>query len=433
MGTLGLIIQRFKDHRNSMRNMSYYLMASFIPMLINLFLSPLYSLNLSEEDFAIVGYFASFQSLLGPFVLFELHQNYMREYYFREEEERKTLRSTIFRTFLVFPFIVIVLSLLGLYIYLRLSKSAEEMPFFPYAFLTMLPWALAGIYRLELIDCKVQRKAKSYFNISIVNSALLIAFTVLCVVVFKWGATGKLIGALIPAVIMFIWSFLRHLDVFNYKFDWNLLKASLLFCLPLVIASIFDFFSTGYDKVFLQKYVSLDQLGIYTIGLSIASYLSIFSTAMGETFNPDIYESIANKDNRNAFKFIAVQLVIMTFIVVAFILLAKIVIYVLTAGRYVGSTPYAQITALASLTALIRSSVTPFIYTAKKTNVILFAKILSSIASILTYSILIKRYGLYGASWGFVLCPLYFALFALVIFRITNSKKRNETKEASDK
>lgn len=418
MGTIELIIQRFKEHGASMKNMGYYLMASFIPMLINLFLSPLYSLNLSEEDFAIVGYFASFQSLLGPLVLFEMHQNYMREYYFRNEEERKSLRSTLFKTFLVFPFIIVIISLIGLYAYLQISNISNEIPFFPYAILTMLPWALAGIYRLELIDCKVQRRAKSYFNISITNSAILIVCTVLCVVIFKWGATGKLLGAAIPALVMFLWSLSRHLNVFKDTFDWSLLKSTIIFCTPLVIAAMMSFFTDGYDKVFLQKYVSLDQLGIYTIGLSIASYLGIFSTAMGETFNPDIYESIADKDNKRALKFIFIQIIVMLVIVVTFILLAKYVIYILTAGRYVESTPYARIASLASISVLIRGSITPFIYSARKTKVVLVAKILNSVMGIITYSVLIKHYGLYGASWGFVICPLYYALFAFVLYKM---------------
>ncbi len=416
-GTLGIVLQRFREHRKSMMNMGYYLMASFIPMLINLFLSPLYSLNLSADDFAIVGYYASFQALFGPLILFDLNQYYMREYYFRNEEERETLRSTLFNTFLVIPFIVVLLSLFGLYVYLKISGAATGIPFFPYAILTFLPWALAGIYRLDLIDCKVQRKAKKYFGISIANSAILIISTIIFVVFFKWGATGKLIGAFIPALVMFLWSFIRHKETIKAEFDWNILKIAFLFCAPLVLADTMDFFSGGYDKVFLQKYVSLEQLGLYTIGLSIASYLGIFSSAMGETFNPDIYSSIANKDNKRAIKFVLIQVFIMSIIVVVFILFAKYAILLLTAGRYVDSTPFARITSLAAITGLTRGLVTPFIYSAKKTKVVLWAKIFSSIAAVITYSLLIKKHGLYGASWGYVICPLFFSSFALFFFK----------------
>ena len=138
---------------------------------------------------------------------------------------------------------------------------------------------------------------------------------------------------------------------------------------------------------------------------------------MGETFNPDIYESIAQKNNKRAIKFVLIQITVMAIIVCVFIISAKYVIYLLTAGRYVESTPYARIASLAAITVLLRGIVTPFIYSEKKTNVILFAKIFSSVAAVLTYGYLIVRFGLLGASWGFVLCPLYFAAFAVFFFK----------------
>ena len=419
-----MLRQRLRDRRNSMKNMSFYLLASFIPMAFNLLLSPLYALNLSAEDFAIVGYFASFQGIFGPLVLFEMHQNYMREYYFRAEEGRDSLRTTMFKTFLVFPFIMVLLSLVVLYIYFNLSGAIKDMPFFPYAILTFLPWALAGIYRLELIDCKVQRKAKEYFNISVTNSAILIISTVLCVVVFKWGATGKLMGAFIPALAMFVWSFWRHKDSLQDKIDWGLLKSTFMFCTPLVLAAMVDFFLGGYDKVFLQRYVSLDELGIYTIGLTIASYLGVFSTAMGETFNPDIYESIAHKDNKRALKIMLLQLIIMLVIVIVFIVLARFIIYVLTAGRYVASTPYARIASIAAITTLIRGFITPFIYAAQKNNILLISKVITGVLAIIGYGVLIKYYGIMGAVWGTVLCPLIYALIAFSMYKISIKQNR---------
>lgn len=410
-----------------MKNVGYYFMASFIPMVINLLLSPVYSLYLSAEDFAIVGYYASFSGLLGPLFLFQLNQYYTREYFFRNEKDRKPLRAMIFKSFLVFPFAILVISLIGLYVYVKIIRSESEMPFSPYAFLTLLPLALVGIYRLELIDCKVQRRGKAYFNISMSNSILLIVFTVLFVVLLKMGAAGKLFGALVPSLALFVWTFVRHRDLLREKFDWKSFKAAIVFCVPIVLAGMLGFFSGGYDKVYLEKYVPLDQLGIYTIGLTIASYLSVFSNAIGETFNPDIYESIANNNKRRAMLFIGIQLIIMVVIVAAFILLAKYAIIILTANRYVDSTPYARIAALAAISTLVHFNVTPFIYAAKKTWIILYKNILGSVACVFMYSFAIKNYGLTGAAWVTALNPLIFALFAFLLFRLSPFFERIET------
>lgn len=415
----GTILSVINKRKRSIFNVGYYFMASFIPMLINLFLSPVYSIYLSAEDFAITGYFTSFTSLLGPLILFYMNQYYMREYYFREADKRRNLRAMAFKSLLVYPFIIMGICLLGIYLYMLKFNADTKMPFSPYALLALLPLALAGVYRLELIDCKVQRRANDYFKISITNTALLVLFSVLFIVVMKWGAFGKMAGAVVPALILFIWSFIRHKDLLKEKFDWKSFKYSIVFCAPLVVAAMMEFFSSGYDKVYLERYVSLDQLGIYTIGLTIAGYLNAFSTAIGETFNPDIYESIAKKDNKRAIRFILIQIGIMIVIVILFILFAKVAIYILTAGRYVDSTPYARIASLSSITTLTYVSVTPFILSAKKTKIILYTKILGSIACILTYSVLITRFGLFGAVWGFVICPLFFTTFSLLFYLIS--------------
>lgn len=410
------VISLFKRRKGAVKNVGYYFLASFIPMLFNLILSPIYSLYLSAEDFAIIGYYTSFSGLLGPLIIFYMNQYYMREYYFRKVDERRLLRAMSFKALLVYPFLIMGLSLFGIYLYMHIFNPDSDIPFFPYALLSLLPLALAGVYRLELIDCKVQRRASNYFKISLCNTLILVTLSFMFIVVMKWGALGKMLGTVMPALILFIWSFFRHKDLLNESFDWKAFKTAVVFCIPLVAAAMMEFFSTGYDKVLLERYVDLKQLGIYSIGLTIASYLSVFSTAIGETFNPDIYESIANKNMKRALTFILVQIAIMAVIVVLFIVFAKYAIYLLTAGRYIESTPFARIASLASISTLTYVSVTPFILSAKKTKIVLYTKILGSIACVATYSFLIKEYGLYGVAWGYVICPLYFTVFSICFY-----------------
>ena len=373
---------------------------------------------MDAEDFAIVGYFASFTVFFSPLILFYMNQFYMREYFFRNESERNNLRAVMFKANLIFPFIITLFVLGGVYIYMNIINADSNIPFAPYAFIAFFTIAFAGIYRIDLIDYKVMRKGKQFLNVNIFNTLFLVIFSVLFVVVIKWGALGKLIGAMIPAIIMFIWSFHRHINLLKIKFDWNLFKESLVFCLPLVIAAMLGFFSGGYDKVYLEQYVSLHELGIYSIGLTIAGYLNFFSTAMGETFGPDIFESIADNNNKRAFKYILLQVAIMTIIVLVFILLAKYAIILLTANRFVESLPYARIASIAAITNMIYYNITPFILAKKKTNIVLLTKIFGSTACVLSYSAVIKSYGCVGAAWCFSLCPLFFTFFAVLFYKI---------------
>lgn len=415
---MGSIIERLKKQQATMKNMGYYLMASTIPMLISLFTTPLYALYLSKTDFAITGYYSSFGTLFAPLILFYFNQYYMREYFFRPESERKKLKVMVFKAFLVFPFIIMLLCLAGIWCYMYFLNKGSEIPFSPYAFLSFIPSTLCGLYNIELIDFKVRRQGKKYFWTSITNSAMAVVFTVLFVVALQWGAKGKMIGAAIPVMVMFGWAFFRNRELLTEKFDWSMFKNAVVFCAPLVLAAMLGFFSGGYDKIYLEKHVPIEELGLYSIGLSIVTYLGVFSTAINDTFNPDLYESLAKNDNRRAFKYVALQIAIMASIVLIFMIFARVALMILTANRYVDATPYARIASISAVTSMVYGSISTYIISAKKTKIIMYTKLLGSVACVLSYNLLITNFGITGAAWGYAISPLYFAFFAIVMFVI---------------
>lgn len=422
---MGILISAFCRYKRSIKNMGFYFTASLVPMVISLVLSPVYAMYLKAADYAIIGFYSSFSTLLAPLILFYLNQYYMREYFYRDEKGKIELRAMIFKVFVVMPFILLALCLVGIYIYMTIFNAESDIPFFPYAILSLLPLSLVGLYRLELIDYKVQRQGKQYFVISVLNSVIVAVFSLLFVVVLNWGATGRLLGLLVAPAAIFIWSFYRHKDLLKVRIDWKKLREAIVFCAPLVLASMMGFFTHGYDKVRLEKIVEIEQLGYYSIGITIAGYLSVFSTAISDTFSPDIFESLAKKDFKRMFKYTGVQIGMMLFIVLVFALAAKPLIWVFTAGRYVEAAPYARIASLGALTAMLYGITSNVVMAYKKTFILLWSKILGGLLCVISYSILISNFTLSGAAWGSVLSNVYFAIFAIVflLINIRNTKK----------
>ncbi|MDD4689559.1 MAG: oligosaccharide flippase family protein [Eubacteriales bacterium] len=406
--------------------MGYYFLASLVPMGISLLLSPVYAMHLSPEDYAIIGFYDSFNALLYPLILFFLNQYYMREYFYRDENGKKQLRAMIYKAFIVFPFILMIISLIGLYIYMSCFNKESSIPFLPYAVLSLFPSALAGLYRLELIDCKVERRGKDYFILSVFSSTFIALCSVLFVVTLEWGALGRMLGLLICPFVLFLWALIRHRDLMNVTFDWKQFKDAIIFCLPLVIAAMLGFFSNGYDKVSLEKIVPLNQLGFYSIGITIAGYLSVFSTAISDTFSPDIFESLAQKNVKKMLKYLGLQLVVMLVIVLLFIICARFLIMFFTANRYLEATPYARIASLGAITTLLYNSMSSIVLSYKKTKVLLYTKIIGSLLCIVSYYLLIKYFTLKGAAWGMVLSNVYFTIFTL-LFLVISIRRDNKS------
>lgn len=87
--------QYIKRFRAYIQKASWYMGASLFVAFIGIVLNPLYASNLSHADYAIIGYYSSFNLFLYPILHFCLFSYYSRQYYFTPEEKRERLGDTV--------------------------------------------------------------------------------------------------------------------------------------------------------------------------------------------------------------------------------------------------------------------------------------------------------------------------------------------------
>lgn len=417
-----LHIKRFYTH---IQNLGIYLLASLIPMMVSMVCNPFVAKNMSPTDYAITGYYTAFNSLLFPLVSFFLINYYTKRYFEFDDENRKIVKATIFKMLIFFSLILFFVALAGVYIYTVFFNKDSQLPFMPYALMALLPLPLSGIFSLTLVDFRMQRNSKRFFKYSVTRGLLGTGLMVLFVVVFKWGAFGSLSSTLLGTTLFFLIIFSQSKELWKIPFNWSMAKESVVFCWPLVIASMLTFFSNGYDKVFLERTGDVAMLGIYSVGFSIANHLHVFSSSINDTFQPDIYENIVKHNFPRCAKFVAIKLSLMASVVVLFILCAPFLVKILTYGRYVASTPFCQILSLASITSMMYYSMSQVTVALGYTSITLSNKILGSALSIISFSILIPAFGAYGAAWGAVLSYFYFFVgnVAMVMIKYKRTHK----------
>lgn len=404
------VIETYNRFKSYISNLSVYFLASLVPMLLSLVSNPFIAKNMDPDDYAIVGYYGAFITLFTPLVDFYFLHFYTKRFYELDEARRYHLRATIFKSFLSFSFIMTGVALLSLFGYRTFFNNNSEISFFPYAVLALVKIPLSCLFSLELVDFRMNRESKPFFRLSVSNALMATAVMVLFVVVFKWGAIGNLSASLLTTAIMFVYMLVKNWRILKEPFDKEIFKDAVKFCWPLALASMLTFFSNGYDRVFLEKNESLEVLGYYSVGVTIASYIRVFSDSINSTFQPDIYESIVKRNFRKSFKFIALKLVILSVVIVCFIILSPFVVRILTFGKYVASTKYAVIASLASLTSMMYYSVSQITVALGYTSITLYNKILGSVLSVLCYALLIRSFGAIGAAWGMVVSYIFFFL-----------------------
>ena len=411
--------------RKYISQLSHYFSASLIPMLLNLVINPLVSLNMNPEDFAIIGYYTSFSALISPIIVFYMLHYYNKRYFELDENGRKYLRALLFKALIFFSFAVSVICLLILLFYIKMFTS-NSFATFPYLYMAVLTIPFTGIYNLELADYKMRRESKAYLSLSIFKGIALVVMVLMFVVILKWGAFGKLLAPLLIEIFVFIYLLYKHREIWQIKTKICEIFPILKFCWPLALGAALGYFSNGYDKNVLESLGDIDEFGYYCVGTSIAAYLSVFTSSISATFQPDTYEAIINDNKRKLARIVLVRLIMILAVVILFITFCPLVMKILTAGKYMAAVPYARIFAWVSVTSSIYYIINDYSIARGWPSLYMITTIIGTIAIIFLMPLFIGRFSYYGGAMMNVFSFIILFLINLIliyVIHILNSKR----------
>ncbi|HRR19647.1 MAG TPA: oligosaccharide flippase family protein [Ignavibacteriales bacterium] len=387
-----------------------YLFASIFSAIIKVLINPVMARNLSYQDYSIIGYFSAFSILFMPLLNFQIVTYYLRNYYIFSKEKREKAANTMLISLIGIGAIMSSLVLIILYFYLKINEV--EYPFWPFALFTVFQLVFNNFLSLLQVTYRLQRDAKRFSKLAIFSSISWLLIAVLLVVVFKLGAVGSMGANLLVAIIFGLYSFKKTFT--KLEFDFSIFKDALKFCWPLFVSAMLWYFLSGVDRVFLEKLNDTRSFALYNIGIGLSGYLVIIYTAIAQTFEPDIYKTIATNKYRKLTKIILSINTINAIPVFIFIILATPITHILTGGRYTNAADFARILSLKNISTGFYYSVITVIVGFGFTKAELGLRVLGAIISILMFKLLISIYGFYGAAWGQVLSFLLMATFGIM-------------------
>lgn len=400
------------------KNAGLYFASSLFVAIVGVILNPLLAMNLSQEDYAILGYYSSFNFLLTPLLHFCTLTYYSRQYFFLPEEKRDVLGDTILLTMNMIGLISLIV--FTFVFYMIHKRMGGQIPFIPYAVLTFIQTYVVNNVTFYLTKMRIQRKAKTYASFSIIQCLVTNALVILFVVYYKYGALGKLYAMLISTVLFAMVAF--HKSLIKWRIDTTMLKSALKFGMPLTISALLWYCLSGIDRFFLGQIGDIGQLGVYNVAVSIAAYMQIFYTTLSNTFEPDIYQAIAIGNRRRTLAIVMTIIGIVIIFNAFFIAFAPLLIRILTAGRYMSSVPYTRILALSNISMACYYMVVRLIVGMGYVKGELMVRIVGAFMSVLIFWLLIKYYTFNGAAWGQVISFALLSLIGLIYLKIRKIK-----------
>lgn len=124
-----------------------------------------------------------------------------------------------------------------------------------------------------------------FISLNLLSTLLTIGLSVYAVIVLRLGITGMLLGTLAGALLVLPIRFYVVREMFAPVFSAALLGRILRYSVPLVPASLAYWVFISSDRFMLGKLSTLDELGLYTVAVTVAGVMSFVNGAIGQAWS----------------------------------------------------------------------------------------------------------------------------------------------------
>ncbi len=384
------------------------------------FLIPVYTRILNPLEYGIVGYLQVIYQLFVVILGFGFFGAQTRYYY--EHKDNEELVGSFFYTInivIIGFFLIILLPLLFFGYFYGWTIGSEKIPFHPYLSVTFLAVLLSVLNNNAISFLRMKHNFLSASMISLFTFLLTSLFTIFLIVFFKLGALGRIAGNAIGLLIIFLpCYFFLYATNFNPCFSKDSLKYAIRFGFPVVLYSLMGIVHNFIDRLMLEHYLPISELGIYSLGISVATVLQMFVTAFNQAFQPSYYELMeSGGESREihivkTFKFWLIMLTIATCIGIV-IGGPFLTVFAGVQFKDVSSIfPYLLLSVYAgSFYYFFSSSI--FFY--KKTHWLPFITGSSAIINIVMNLLLIPMYGINGAAIATIVSHIWMSAISYVM------------------
>lgn len=271
------------------KNTTIYAIGDIVPKLLSFIIFPILTSYLSLEDYGIINYVNTlnvFLSILGFLCL----NTYYLVFYYRQESEEAKQRLLGNLSLFVIGLNVVGSVLLCLLERLFPHLLSDKIDFYPYIFMGIIT-NLSSI--LAILPSALYRVKENPLPLTVLN-VLRGGLTTLCTVVLVVGCGYTALGVLFSSMIISVLFGIIFIAVTwretKWNFNWNQIRMALTFSLPLIPGSIAYYLMLMSDRFFIERYLDLTQLGIYSTASTLAMVLNVITYGAYKAFEPYLFK-----------------------------------------------------------------------------------------------------------------------------------------------
>ena len=288
-----------------------YGLGGLVSRILAVILLPLYTRYLSPSDYGKVETLIALTTVVGIALSAGIGSAFFRFYF---DSPEPAARRRVLRTSFWF---VMGMATLGLVVGVALSSEISQVLFGTSEDADLVAAAFVGLWAgmnwTQLTNLfRVEERSAAFVSASVANILVTVGATLILVVALDKGPIGVIVGNFTGTLAVYAVLVMYRREQLGLEFDRSLLRAMNKFGLPLVPSALFLWVTNFSDRLFLVKLADVHEVGLYSVGVRIASALVLLLTAFRLAWPAFAYSIEDDAAARRTYAYVLTYLVVVT-------------------------------------------------------------------------------------------------------------------------
>lgn len=365
--------------------------------LINFITIPVTTRLLSPEEFGKISMFLVIQALGTALLFLGFDQSYIREFNNSKDKEKLLVNTLLLP--LLFSIVAIVVILVNKdYLSVALFQDGNHNAI--YFIALWIPFII--IERFLLLTLRMEERAIIY---SVFNIIIKFLIMILTVTFLLWKRNylsvimANVLGQVVIDIFIIIYIKSKMKITLNLKsIDKEFIVKMIKYGAPFVPTAILMWFLNSNDRLFLNMYSNLENIGIYFAALKVVGIFTVIQLIFTTFWLPIAFRWEKEGVSFNKYSEISELVMFIMFVLFIIILLFKELIIVIISSQYNESLKAIPFLMLYPVMYTVAEATGIGIAISRKTNFNVLISIVLVVVNILLNILLVPQFGYVGAS-----------------------------------
>ncbi len=405
----------FSKIRELTKNLAIYGVGDVAIQVVNFLLLGVYVQYLSHADYGVLALLGSVEAFVKLFFRWGVDGSFMRFWYdCPDDPARQRLSSTLFFFLLGTNGVLLA----GAFALSPLLASWLGAPAYTLALqLVLLNTFAIGFTFIPFHVLRMQGRAREFSWLAFARSAATLVLRLVLVVGFGFGVMGVVVADLAVTIVLLVVMVRWFAPLLRPVFSKQVLRDSLSFGLPRVPHGFAQQVIAVGDKFVLSAHVSLVELGLYSMGVSVGLIQKVFLAAFEYAWAPFYYATVREPGAPRIFSAVTTYgVAVLALMTAGLSAIAADLLQLVTHGQYTAAAGVVAWTSIGVFFQGVYLMTSIGLNITRQTQYYPVATAIAAATNIGLNIALIPRFGIMGAAYA---NGISYALQALLAYRFS--------------